>query len=491
MVSLVPPILFLLAVGQVIAISPGHQMRLTKKGLNYAGTVAKADLTEGLRLLQIPNQSGSSGLISWSVSNIQSRFVNVPTSIINITPGQDGLTWSLSSIRIDLMANWIAEYHKGWVNMPYSGSVDIDVQPISISVTIGIGEDQASRPSISTQGCSANIGSVIITFIGGTPIIWNLFKATLENNVRNILRTQICTVVINKINVNGEAALAKMKVSVEIDPFLLDYSLLEPVNFTADYLQSFHRGEVYWNDDKRESPFSPGLIPALSDVSNMLYLWLTEYTANTFAYTAQQHGFLRYNLTQKDLPPGTLNTSCSLPTKCIGSFIPQLPNLYPNSSVEIRINSSQTPQFTVATSGLSLMMFADLTLYAHTPNGSTPYLLTFNMSLYLTGEVSVANDKVVGYITSYSIKIGVIKSAIGDVSGTALTYILNVALETFVIPKFNEMAQAGFELPLSGDIKLKDSKLTLLNNVLLISTDLQYKTLDEDSLMFIPEIQVS
>lgn len=493
MVSLVLTTLFLLAVtvSQVFATNPGLQMKITQNGLNYANTVAQAALAQGLQSLRIPDQSGSSGHISWSLSNIQNKGVTVPTSSINLNPGLNGLTWSLSNLGINLKADWRVKYKQGWVKISDSGSVDLSVSQISLSVTIGIGADQASRPSISTKSCSANIGHVSIDFHGGTAFIWNLFKGPLEDKVRGLLLGQICTVVTNKINVDGEAALAKMKVSVEIDHrFLLDYGLLEPVTFTADYLQSRHRGEVYWKDDKRESPFSPDPIPYLSDVSNMLYLWLTEYTAKTFAYTAQQHGFLTYNLTQKDLPPDTLNTSCNLP-KCIGFLIPQLRTLYPNSSVEIRINSNQTPQLTLATSGLTLMLFADLTLYAHTSNGSIPYLLTLNMSLSLTGQISIANEKVVGNITNYSIKIGVIKSAIGDVSATSLNFVLNVALKTFVIPKFNEMAQTGFALPLSGDIKLKNSKLTLLNGVLLISTDLQYKSLVEDSLMFIPEIQVS
>ncbi|CAL1542355.1 unnamed protein product, partial [Lymnaea stagnalis] len=131
----------------------------------------------------------------------------------------------------------------------------------------------------------------------------------------------------------------------------------------------------------------------------MLYLWLTEYTAATFAYVAQRHGYLVYNLTQKDLPDDSksfLNTTCAL--KCIGTLIPQIGQKFPNAVVEIHINSTSTPVVKISNASLGLTLKGDLKMVAKIPGGQSAYLLTLNMSLSLVGDAFIANEKVGGQI---------------------------------------------------------------------------------------------
>lgn len=49
--------------------------------------------------------------------------------------------------------------------------------------------------------------------------------------------------------------------------------------------------------DKSEAPFNPKPFPPLTSDTKMMYLWISDYMANTFAYAAQKHNFLQYNLT--------------------------------------------------------------------------------------------------------------------------------------------------------------------------------------------------
>ena len=47
-----------------------------------------------------------------------------------------------------------------------------------------------------------------------------------------------------------------------------------------------------------EAPFTPPPLPPVEDVDNkMVYLWLTEYIANTASWVYQEAGILKYNIT--------------------------------------------------------------------------------------------------------------------------------------------------------------------------------------------------
>ncbi|XP_059147774.1 bactericidal permeability-increasing protein-like isoform X2 [Physella acuta] len=480
--------LIVLATDHVTSLEPGAKLRLTKAGVIYANTVAQTALGKQLQTLKIDDQSGSSGDVSYRLTNIQTRHVAVPSSSMTLNPDLDGLSWSLSGFGLSLTADWWAKYN-GIIPISDSGSVDIGISSVSLSVTVGLGVDASSRPMLVTKSCGSSIGDVSLDFHGGSAWIYNIFKDILAGMVKDALNGQICTLVTKAINVDAEAQLAKMNVYIEIDNrFLLDYGLIAPVTFTADYMESLHKGEVYWITDKKESPLTPERIPPWGDYSRMLYLWVTEYTANTMAQVAQDHGYLQYNLTAKDLPADSkyiLNTTCT--GMCIGTLIPQIRAKYPNSVVEIHGKSSSTPLANILDSGLNLGLLGDLVLYARTPDGNLAYLLTLAMKLSLNGTAFIDSEKVKGNITAYSFKVSVIDSAVGDVSEFALNLLLNAALKLSVIPSFNKMAENGFELPITGDIRFQSSKITFLDGVLLVSTDVQYITQTEQVLQFASE----
>ena len=70
---------------------------------------------------------------------------------------------------------------------------------------------------------------------------------------------------------------------------------------SQDSILILKKGEIYWEKDQKEAPFSPSPIPPSTDVSKMLYIWLTEFTANSYAYAAQTHGYLSRNFTSQDV----------------------------------------------------------------------------------------------------------------------------------------------------------------------------------------------
>ena len=57
------------------------------------------------------------------------------------------------------------------------------------------------------------------------------------------------------------------------------------------------QGEFFSISNHQEAPFTPNPLPAVNDTGKMMYVWLTEYLADTAGFVYQQAGELNYNVT--------------------------------------------------------------------------------------------------------------------------------------------------------------------------------------------------
>ena len=57
------------------------------------------------------------------------------------------------------------------------------------------------------------------------------------------------------------------------------------------------QGEFFSIFNHQEAPFTPNPLPAVNDTGKMMYVWLTEYMADTAGFVYQQAGQLNYNVT--------------------------------------------------------------------------------------------------------------------------------------------------------------------------------------------------
>ena len=72
------------------------------------------------------------------------------------------------------------------------------------------------------------------------------------------------------------------------------------------------QGEFYSIAHPVEAPFSPPPLPPIKDTSKMLYVWLTDYIADTAGFVYERAGILQYTITPDMVPssfPVHLNTS--------------------------------------------------------------------------------------------------------------------------------------------------------------------------------------
>lgn len=471
-------VVILLAIAHLCSSTdPGVKIRITKSGIEYANKVAHAEIVKQLRAITIPEQSGQDGRLSYNIYNIRITDLVPPASSIALAPESNGISWALSQFSISIEADWRVKYKKGVVKISTSGRVGVSVTGLNVAETAGFGIDGTGRPSISSKGCSCSIGGVKISFHGGTAFILNLFRKTVEKKMRDAIPPKICDAVVKVINVEAEKSLSSMVVTVDLAKrFLVDYRLVSPPVITADYVEILDKGEVFWKDAVKEVPFSPHPIPAWTDNSRMVYFWITDYTPNTFFYQAHTNGYLKYNVTKKDLPDDResyLNTTCTL--KCIGKLIPQIGWKYPNSVVEFGLRTTAIPKATLTANTLTAELNTVVDMMVRTPKNELIFLATLNVNVSMTVQPNVQNQNLNGKISDYSFKLTLEKSAIGPLFPSVLNTVINGVLSFVVVPKLNVIAANGVQLPTVGDVQFSNTLLLLQEGYLVIGTDVQYK----------------
>ncbi|XP_062595850.1 lipopolysaccharide-binding protein-like [Saccostrea cucullata] len=455
---------------------PGLKTRITDKALDYATNVALDILTKQVTGQPIPDQHGSSGGVKFDITGIKVNQFIKPSSKVSMIQNV-GLSWSTSGTRLDLHGNFHYKYKKGIIKISDSGSFDLSASNIAFQLNIEIGVDKTGRPTMKSVDCNCNVGSANIKFHGGAAWIYNLFSGMLEGKLKDMIAGSsgiLCNQVNKLVDVNGMESLKKLPVTVQIaKQFLLDYTLLAKPAFTARFMETYHKGEVYWKADPREAPFPVPPLLNFNDTSRMMYLWMSDFLFNSMAYNAYKYNKLQYNVTNKDLPSGVLNTTCPK-TNCIGKFIKAIGEKFPNTTVMLYMKSTVMPNMTVRNGSTMVDASGDILFFAQQQGGKYIYFLTLSARMVTKVSLTIQNGKIYAKVSDLPIQVKVKDSKIGALSTQALNFIVKSAVSMFVQPKLNELGSKGFPLPIIDSVHFVNTELTLGKDTLLIATDLKY-----------------
>nr|ACQ72916.1 bactericidal permeability increasing protein [Crassostrea gigas] len=455
--------------------TPGLQTRITDRALEYATEVALDILSKQVTGQQIPDQHGQSGDVKFDITGMNVKQFTKPSSRVSLIQNV-GLSWSTSGTGLAIHGDFKYKYRKGIIKISDHGSFDLKANGINFQVKIEIGMDGTGRPTMKAVGCSCNVGSADIKFHGGAAWIYNLFSGQLENKLKDMVgggNGLLCKQLNTLIDVNGMKSLQKLPVTVQIAKrFLLDYRFLSKPSFQTKFMETYHKGEVYWNAVPVDAPFAAPPLLKSSDTSRMMYIWLSDYVFNTMSYNALKYNQLQYNVTNKDLPFGVLNTTCPQST-CIGKIIKAIGTKFPNTTVMLYMKSTSMPNMTVQNGSTVVNAAGDIVFFAQQPGGKYTYFLTLSATMSTTISLMIQNEKVFAKVLKLPISVTVKDSKI-PVSSEGLNFIVKGIVSVFVEPKLNELGAAGFPLPVINSVHFTNTQLTVAKDTLLIATDLKY-----------------
>ncbi|KAJ8304488.1 hypothetical protein KUTeg_018071 [Tegillarca granosa] len=378
-----------------LAVNPGIKARVTTGAVNQVNQIALNLLVSKIQGSRVDDQKGKAHHVHYELSNLMvTRFVK-PQASVTFAPS------------------------KGKVISDH-GHFDVKVLRISFSLTIGIGADANGKPTITTSGCSTGIGSVHLNIHGGKSKYLNLFKSTVESNIKHSLQKKLCDTINGEVNTNAKAILSKLSVSYDfLGNFTFDYRLLSKPAIQKNYVEFYNKGEVFWKQDKSEAPFQAPVMPSLNATNKMVYVVMTDYSFKTFAYQAQKHGYFTYNVSAQNVPVedrSYFNTTCK-GGKCIGTLIPQIAKRYPNQQVSLQLSMSSIPNISI-NGQLQVSCQGQVSMYVQ----NSVHLLTLNSTITLAGNFSISKQKIFATVEKTTVKSKVSNSSIGTIN--ALTLLL-------------------------------------------------------------------
>ena len=391
-----------------------------------------------------------------------------------------GLTWTVSGVVLSVHGDWRYRYKFGKIRTNHEGSFDLDASGITVRLSVTVGWDKTTgHPTIVSAGCSSSVGNLSIRLQGVASWFYDFFVRFVEKPIGNDLETSICDAARRAIDKNAREELATLGISTAVGRnWLLDYRLVAPPRYAAGELETYHKGEFFYNTDLSEAPFYAPRFPPPPAVDRMLSIVISEYVANTGLYVLFNHGFLTYELTKTNLADTDktfLDTECS--GTCFGRLIPNLRRKYPAASVEMEMTISQAPTLEIHPSGIFGHFLMTVVCYARSTADNIPhYIGTISLAVKVALDVVLDGTAVKAQVVSLSLTspITIDDSTIGTLSSRSLNNAFDL-LKTFIIKKLNDFTDKGVQLLDLEGVEFVDSKLELGERCIYVSTDVRYQ----------------
>ncbi|KAM7006323.1 bactericidal permeability-increasing protein-like isoform 1-T1 [Tautogolabrus adspersus] len=452
--------------------NPGVQVRLTKKGLEYGRQLGMASIQQKLNTITIPDISGKVklrpvGKVQYSLSNMRVRSVGLPQSELSLVPGT-GFRLGIRNAFLSMNGNWRVKFHR---ILKIHGSFDLNVKGLTITTSIALKSDKTGRPDVSTVSCAATVGSASIKFHGGGSWLYNLFRKFIDKALRKALEKKLCPLVADAVS-DLNPTLKTLNVLAKVDKFAeIEYSMVSSPTVSTSSLDLGLKGEFYNIGKHQEPPFLPPKFALPPKVNEMLYIGVSPFTVNSAAFVYNKAGVLSMNITDDMIPQ---SSPIRLDTNTFGALIPQIAERFPGLKMKLLVNAPKDPVISFEPNNASVQATAAMTAYAIQPNATLTPLFVLNLDISVSARVFVSGMKIAGAITLNKMDLTLGTSYVGEFQVGSLDDILKIVLKLVVIPQLNTHLAKGYPLPTLGKMKLVNTQLQVLQDYMLIGTDIQF-----------------
>ncbi|XP_051658891.1 bactericidal permeability-increasing protein-like [Manacus candei] len=475
--------------------NPGIKAWLTRSSLEFGRRFGLELFQSTLQKEHELNLTGSYnipllGNLTYAVPRIHIHELQMNDSTLDFAEDV-GVRLMVQRAQIQLSADWAAQLGA----IQDSGSVELRMRDLAVAAVLGVSDDGGGRPTVWSAGCDTHGTDLHMEFHRGYSWIYNLLAPLLQRTLRQQLNKQLCLELQRGID-KLDAALKHMKVSTQLDAFAaIDYSLLGPPAFTAEHGDIALKGEIFrvgMYQQRRSAlpvalpmalPMSlpvalplalPTLTPKALPVARepMLLMAVTEFVANSAAFTYFTAGALRRNISSDMLPQ---RFPFQLRTKSMGVFSPQLQERYGDQPMELHLWARWQPLLSCHPDALHGTLFSSAEAFVVLPNTSRVPVFLLNIDANVTGKPTITRNRLGGTVRLTGLSVTQVASNVGPVEVKRLETLLKFGLWLFGVPRANKWLQAGIPLPLPQGLSLLRPRVSLQEDFVLIATDLQYE----------------
>ncbi|NXU28980.1 BPI protein, partial [Thalassarche chlororhynchos] len=138
----------------------------------------------------------------------------------------------------------------------------------------------------------------------------------------------------------------------------------------------------------------PTVLPAAHEP--MLLLAVTEFVANSAAFTYFTAGALRRNISSDMLPR---RFPLQLRTKSLGLFSPELQERYPDQPMELHLSARQQPLLSCRPDALHGALFGSAEAFVVLPNATRVPAFLLNIDANVTGKPTITGNRLGGTVS--------------------------------------------------------------------------------------------
>ncbi|NWU58483.1 BPI protein, partial [Dromas ardeola] len=128
----------------------------------------------------------------------------------------------------------------------------------------------------------------------------------------------------------------------------------------------------------------------------MLLLAITEFVANSAAFTYFTAGALHRNISSDMLPR---RFPLQLKTKSMGLFSPQLQERYPNHPMELHLSARRQPLLSCRPDALHGTLFSSAEAFVVLPNATRIPAFLLNIDANMTGKPIITRNRLGGTVS--------------------------------------------------------------------------------------------
>ncbi|GAB0197362.1 bactericidal permeability-increasing protein-like [Grus japonensis] len=444
--------------------NPGIKARLTQRALEFGRRFGLEQLQSLLQKEHELNLKGSYhspllGTFTYAVPRIRIHELQINDSAVDFAKDV-GVRLTVQRARIQLSADWEAQLGA----IQDRGSIKLCMRDLDVMAVLGVSVDSNGRPMVWSAGCDTRGTHLHMEFHHGHSWLYNLLTPLVQRSLRQELNKQLCLELRRGI-LRLEAALKHMKVSTQLDPFAaIDHSLLGRPAITAEHGDVALKGEFFRVGKYQQRPSSPvpvalpvalpeALPMALATAHEpMLLLAVTEFVANSAAFTYFTAGALRRNISSS-----------------------MLQERYPDQPMELHLSARWQPLLSCHPDGLHGALFSSAEAFVVLPNATRVPAFLLNIDANVTGKPTITGNRLRGTVSLTGLSVAQVTSHVGPVEVKRLETLLKFGLWLFGVPWANKRLQAGVPLPALHGLSPLNTRLSLQEGFVLIATDLQYE----------------
>ncbi|CAI4224417.1 unnamed protein product [Auanema sp. JU1783] len=503
--------------------NPGLYLRLMPTGLAYMREIGLKVVNEQVLKIALPTikERIDNGEVSIVNAYISKYWAPQEYSLDLVEPNV--FTWSMSKMHIRAAGEFQASINSPLLlpTVPITGHFEALLGHLALTISVRLERNAFGNPQVRSASCQSSIGYVDLN-VRNTGVITdffiNAFKAFLIAHFKPQVEQRMCNMIENIIDKDMNNLLSTMPLKIRINEdnvdvigtafgvdkpksklgqkglknftlihfvnnlrerdLVLDYQLTSDPFVQGGAVAMMAKGEISWRG-LGGTPFNPPNIkvPAPHGV-HMIEFYASDYLANSMLYHAYKQHLMDVVVGPESSPQlkDLLTTTCN-GGFCIGEFLGDLNEKFPDREVEVVFTARKSPLIVFVENRARFRLHGRMNLFVRPKNKSQVKELIIRSDATMTANVYMwlTDSRIVGNATIENLDFKLLESKLEDVDQASFGDLGLFGAE-FLEKLLTEILQLGIKMPSMQGVVLKSPKLSFHDRYLKVQT---YFKLDE------------